>query len=66
MSQTLTSHYEIEIKQLQEALKEANEGKKTELEKLTLIVSRKILVHVQHIFQFLEAIVGMILILSFF
>ena len=72
MSQTLTSHYIIEIKQLQEELKEANEEKKTELEKLKLIVSRKILVHVEnfdigHIcYSLVEEIIGMILILSFF
>ena len=34
MSQILTSQYEIEIKQLQEELKETNEENKTELEKI--------------------------------
>ena len=71
MLQVLTSQYEIEIKQQQEELKETNETNeenKTALETLKLIVSRKILVHVQnfdvgHVFHsFLEDIVGMILI----
>ena len=71
MLQTLTSQYEIEIKQLQEELKETNEENKTELEKLKLIVSRKILIHDQVfdvglIFHSIVGdIVGMILILSF-
>ena len=39
ISQALITHFELEIKQFQDQLKEANEGKKTELEKLRLKVS---------------------------
>ena len=71
MSQTLTIQYEIEIKQLKEELKEETVENKTELEKLKLIVSRRILIHVQnfdtgYIFHcFVDDIVGIILILFF-